>query len=362
MLCLELISAADYRGKVFQGLYDTLGDEFKIYTGVESFEPGVKTLSLDKSYFVNIENHYILNKKFCIQRGVVKAAVEARGANIQLNPRILTNWLIAKRRRAQGKPVVMWGHAWPRTGQGSKSDALRQKMRSLADVIVTYTDSQARDLQPLVPNAKVIAAPNSVYTRAEMSSGIGIARNPSDFIFVGRFVEPKKPEILIRAFARAVGQLPSNSKLIMVGDGPLKDELRILVDHLKIKDRVEFPGWISQFEGLRPLYNRSVASVSPGFMGLSGTQSFAMGVPMLISRNEPHAPEIEAAQEGMNSIYFDTDSEEALAKTLVEAHGNRGHWQAAADAIIEDCMNRYSVDLMVERLASAFSFTKGKGS
>ncbi len=355
MYCLQLISAADYRMPVFNALYERLGPKLKIYTGTGSFEDGIKEAKLDRPYFVEIENVYHAGKRFCIQKGVYHAAVAAEGTILSLNPRTLTNWLIAKKRRSMGKPVVMWGHAWPREGKGAKSDAIRQKMRNMADLLVTYTESQAAELAPMV-KVPVVAAPNALYTKQQMESSLGVKRSPNGFLYTGRFVETKKPAVLIRAFAKAVPQLPTTTRLFMVGDGPLKSSLIQEAESLGIKDRVDFPGWVSDFEGLRKFYMQSVTSVSPGYMGLSGTQSFAFGVPMLISRDEPHAPEIEAAEEGKNAVFFETDSEEALAAAMVSAMQEQGQWLAKSDEILNDCMERYSVDVMADRLASAFQF------
>ena len=81
---------------------------------------------------------------------------------------------------------------------------------------------------------------------------------------------------------------------------------------------------------------------------------------MIISKDEPHAPEIEATEEGRNAIYFQTDSEEALAASLVKTMRDREEWLGKADAILRDCMDRYSVDVMASRLAKAFEYRVAK--
>lgn len=64
--------------------------------------------------------------------------------------------------------------------------------------------------------------------------------DPTEFIFgnVGRLHEQKGHEYLLRAFAK----LDNCSRLAIVGDGELRDELILLADELKISDRVLFLG------------------------------------------------------------------------------------------------------------------------
>ena len=91
-------------------------------------------------------------------------------------------------------------------------------------------------------------------------------------------------------------------------------------------------------------------SVSPGYVGLSLTQSLWFGVPALIARDEPHAPEIEAAKPGMNAVFFDSDEPEALGKALVDAFERRDLWLERAPAIAEACVRRYSLESMVDAI------------
>jgi colanic acid/amylovoran biosynthesis glycosyltransferase len=61
------------------------------------------------------------------------------------------------------------------------------------------------------------------------------------FLGVGRFVEKKAPQLTIKAFAEVYAVCPE-ARLRMVGDGPLLNECRELVQALGIADRVELPG------------------------------------------------------------------------------------------------------------------------
>jgi glycosyltransferase involved in cell wall biosynthesis len=225
-------------------------------------------------------------------------------------------------------------------------------MRRLAHAIVVYTERQAAELRKVMPDKPIIAAPNAILSAEEMVPARG-ALQRTDFIYVGRMTEAKKPDLLVRAFASASGDLPEDTRLVMVGDGPRLGAVRELAARLGVAGRVVFKGHVSDPEALRGLYATSIASVSPGYVGLSITQSFAYGVPMLVARHEPHSPEIEAAIEGFNAFMFDADSVQALCRALSDAWRMRDDLAQRAPEITAHCRTGYSVEGMVSRIVTA---------
>lgn len=70
--------------------------------------------------------------------------------------------------------------------------------------------------------------------------------NNKTFLYVGRFSPEKNLDFLIRAFAKYSSQINYSSKLIMVGDGELKEDLIHLIRELNIQNHVVMPG---RFDG-----------------------------------------------------------------------------------------------------------------
>jgi glycosyltransferase involved in cell wall biosynthesis len=133
-----------------------------------------------------------------------------------------------------------------------------------------------------------------------------------------------------------------------VGDGPEYAALLEASRTLKLAGRVEFLGHISELKALRHLYAHALVSVSPGYVGLSLTQSLSFGVPMIFANNEPHAPEIEAVQIGVNALEFSSDSAEALAACLVKVFKDQSSWLARRPSIANDCAHQYSAEVMAD--------------
>ena len=141
--------------------------------------------------------------------------------------------------------------------------------------------------------------------------------------------------------------MPKDTKLLIVGDGPEKKQLERFMLENNLNDRVNLLGHISDYNKLKELYHKSVVSVSSGYVGLSITQSFSFGVPMIISKNEPHSPEIEAAIENFNSLFFETDNIEDLGKRILEFY-ETDHWKniEKRKEICNFCKENYSIEKM----------------
>jgi glycosyltransferase involved in cell wall biosynthesis len=337
--------APDYRKRFFDALSAELKDNFFLYSGEDYFEESVKT---DKKiqYLKNARNYYFFNRRLLFQFGMWSDALTTKNLVLELNPRILSNWLLLIFRKLLNKRSILWGHVWPTKGQFSRTEKIRNFMRRLADVIVAYTREQADDLQKKMPNKKIVFAPNALYLSEEMH--VGNASEIFNVIFVGRLTKAKKPQILVEAFNSIIKKIPKEANLIIIGEGPEKNRVSDLVKKLKINDRVSVLGHVGDYNTLSRYYSQSLFSVSPGYVGLSITQSFGFGVPMLISKNENHSPEIEAAEIGVNSEFFITDDKESLASNILDFYIKQDLWIKRRKLISEKCKNTYSIERMAQ--------------
>lgn len=350
--------APDYRIPVFRRMNDVLGGDFRLYAGDRYFDPTVQTDPSAEGLRIPVRNRFLLGRRLLVQTGHLREVYAAGTAVLELNPRILSNWLLLAARRVRGRRSLVWGHAWPRAGRSSRSDRIRQLMRSLATGVIVYSESEASALRPTLRTGRVFAAPNALYgVDYDPPTDLRSVHTPS-FLFVGRLVPEKRPQLLMQAFLQARPSLPERSTLYMVGDGPERAALvetaqRTLGPHEH--SVVQFLGHSTDQALLSDLYGRSVASVSPGYVGLSLIQSLYHGVPMIIARDEPHSPEIEAATDGFNAVFFDGGSASALASRLVEFARDAEAWSSRRAAIAKDCRRRYSVDAMAQRMCEAVS-------
>ena len=332
----------DYRTPFFQALLAELDSELVLISGVDDWSLDV--MPAHDVPYVRARNRYFARRQLLWQSGVLGPALQGHVTVLGLNPRILSSWLALIVRRIRRRRTILWGHAWPRHGRASRTDVIRRIMRLLADTMIVYTETEAKQLRA-ASNIDVVAAPNALYRAEEI--GPVISGEPTDFLFVGRLSPAKKPDLLLEAFRLAEPRLSHDVRLVFVGDGPLRESLETRAQRAGLSDRVEFLGHISGTDDLRLAYGRAIASVSPGYVGLSLIQSLGYGVPMLIARDEPHAPEIEAVVEDENAILFREDAPDELASLLITTAERRELWLSRRSSIAGHIRSTYSVEKMV---------------
>lgn len=345
--------APDYRSKLYYYIKQEFGESFAVYAGLEYFESTVKT-DTSIAGFKKIKNIFLFNRSFLIQIGMWKDVIRCNTLVMEMNPRILSNWVTLIIRKLLKKRTILWGHAWPRSGSRSKTDKLRKIMRDMGDSIIVYTKSQKEELVAAEPHLKVNYAPNALYFKDEMNVGVENPEHINNLIYVGRLTNLKKPKLLLQAFHEALPHLDENANLIFVGDGEEKEGLEIYIKNNNLQNRVILTGHISDYSELSNLYSKSLFSVSPGYIGLSVTQSFGFGVPMLVSRTENHSPEIEAVFENENALFFETDDLESFKKSILSIYANKQNWIDKRESVSAICKEKYSINAMGNTFINLF--------
>ena len=313
----------------------------KVLSGPSQFDPTVTAGVTSDILDIADRNHYLLGRRLLWQSGILRAALHADVLVMELNPRVINTWLMLVLRTLRSQRTVLWGHAWPRRGKFYWSDRLRSVQRRLASRVIVYTYGQAEELrQRHTSGIDVAVAPNSIYAAAQMWPS---QRRGMNVIFSGRLVREKKPMLLLDAF-RILHAAHPKIGLVFIGDGPEMPALKTAASALP-SAQIDLIGEIRDFESLRDLYSRAFCSVSPGYVGLSITQTLGFGVPMIFPDGEPHAPEVECATE-MNSQTFPSDDATALAECIATMVRDIDIWDARRDHIAAEMRRCYSVEAM----------------
>ncbi|PWN54580.1 hypothetical protein DEH80_16600 [Abyssibacter profundi] len=355
------MAMGDYRRQFVQQLVKSERLNCTFYVGEEYFKKSVRTDAeiLATNRVKMVRNIYAFSRGVGFQIIKPWKVLQPDLVVIEYNPRVLTNWVWIIVRRVARKRTLGWGHVWPRKGPESKTAFLRKIMLRMMDGLIVYTEQQKKEAESSggCAGKKVYVAPNALYSASFVRSICKPQITPEfrrDIISVGRLVAEKKPFVLINAFNEFLKNCDSDSRLHLVGDGPLREALSSRVDELGLRGRVRFHGHVSDPGVLAGLYAVSAVSVVPGFAGLSVTQSLIFGCPVLVSKNEDHAPEVVLLDDDRSrSQYFDTDNEAALAK-LIEAYvQNESLTEADREAIVDYALDKFSVDAMTEGFLSA---------
>jgi glycosyltransferase involved in cell wall biosynthesis len=347
----------DYRGPFFEELRKHVSGDVELLAGDEDWQTDI--VHARGSADVRLGNVFLLGRRLLWQVGAIRPLLRADVAVVSLNPRVLTGWIVLVSRGVMRRRTVVWGHAWPRKGRGRRSDALRAVMRRSASTLVVYTETEARQVAQDSPKVKVVAAPNALYRRSEIGPTETV-EPPTDVVYVGRLTPSKHVDLLVDAFVSAEAELPEDTRLVIVGDGPLRETLEVRARASSRPTRILFAGHVSSVDDVRAIYANAVVSVSPGPVGLSLIQSLGFGVPMILARDADHGPESEAAADGENVVMFSPTARDALARALVDVLGRRDEWLARRQSIADPIRDTYSIERMAALFAAALGLpTRG---
>lgn len=188
---------------------------------------------------------------------------------------------------------------------------------SLATKIVAVSEVARHDLCQLfhISKEKCLVFYNDLQDLLSLY-GIENFTPPSyKLVFVGRLFFSKGQDILIRAIADLLNNIPDFS-LQFIGDGPTKSYLYNLVSELGLADKCCFAGALSHAEVIKCLassYVSIVPSRSEAF-GLVVIESMAVGTPV-VAANVDGIPEI--VRDGMDGFLVPPDNPGEIAAKLL---------------------------------------------
>ena len=132
------------------------------------------------------------------------------------------------------------------------------------------------------------------------------------FVSLGRFVEKKGFDVLLRAFA---GLKNKNLRLELGGSGPEQAKLEQLVQELELQDRVRFSGWV---ENVRDFLGRGDIFVLPSRdepFGIVVLEAMAAGIPIVSTKTEGPLETLDEDTAWLCEINDDISMQQALEQT-----------------------------------------------
>ena len=182
-----------------------------------------------------------------------------------------------------------------------------------ADGIVMQTTDAVRFFQKSLQKKCVILKnslnPDFVRPRFE-------GARPQDIVAVGRMDDNKNQRMAIRAFEKIAGQFPK-ARLILYGDGPLRETLQTEVSKSPLAGRVLFPGRVTDVpERIGKAYAFVLTSFTEG-MPNTLIEAMSLGL-ACISTDCPCGGPRDLIRDGENGFLVPVNDAEALARRLAE--------------------------------------------
>jgi glycosyltransferase involved in cell wall biosynthesis len=246
-------------------------------------------------------------------------------------------------RHMRGYPTRLLGIAQqPRVHFIAISDAIRQRAISYG-----------------IPEKKISLCYPGVDTVRFAPTGPPIVKRERRVLFVGRLVEKKGCEFLIKAFVKVQRTVP-DALLAIVGDGELRHELQKLASKLNI--RVQFCGALTPTEVSRELQTarvfclpsvRATNGDAEGF-GIVLLEAEASGVPVVSSAI---GGATEGIEDGVTGFSFEERDVGALSARLIYLLTNDAAAASMSLAGPRFVSDKFDLYRCTEKLESIYDFT-----
>jgi glycosyltransferase involved in cell wall biosynthesis len=254
------------------------------------------------------------------------------------NTRYLQLWPALMRSRVTGVKVILWGH-----GQSLHDNAFRRWFRELplrvAEVGVLYGHSAADRLTRRgVDERRVAVAPNALDQTEIREATARWLADPGSLpsfqrregisdkeviLYVSRLTPGRHLDVLFRALAAIRSTHPA-LQLVIVGDGPDRENVQRAAHRLGIANSITFVGRLYDEEQLAPWFLSARLLAYPPPIGLSLLHAFGYGLPVVTGDDAAHQrPEFEHARHGYNSLLYKDGDPVAFAARISEILSSR---------------------------------------
>tara|TARA_Y100000768_G_C23966789_1_gene678253 strand:+ start:243 stop:1349 length:1107 start_codon:yes stop_codon:yes gene_type:complete len=303
----------NYFLKVYAGKTGSNHENKFLNCGIDNLNCGEKVKNI--SFFNSI---YWQNIFFKLQKYDLVICEQANSTLINY-PLILWKTISNKSPR-----FAYWGHGLSLDKQSSKlSTFIKKNLAKKADYWFAYTEHTKSVLIDLnIQEEKITVVNNSIDLKSTHNI---IESKKSDFkstetknvVVCSRLVKSKRIPFIIEACEIAKRKI-KNLKLIIVGDGPENESIRLIC---KNKNWVEMKGSLFGLNKSKALIEGDIMCL-PSHVGLSILDGFSAKLPVLVADFKNHCPEISYFKNNYNGIMTDTNVKSYASKMVYILENN----------------------------------------
>lgn len=188
--------------------------------------------------------------------------------------------------------------------------------------------------------------------------------NAKKLIFVGRFTEKKAPDLLLRAFHKALQTVP-DAHLVMIGDGELREIVMKTIQELKIQHAVQILGWqtpdkiVLHMKSARAYVQHSRVAKNGDSEGTPNSilEASACGLPIISTY---HAGIKEAVVHRVTGYLVEEENWIEMADYMIELLENPIKAGEMGSAARNHIIANYSLESQNEKLKKVLSSIKCK--
>jgi glycosyltransferase involved in cell wall biosynthesis len=184
----------------------------------------------------------------------------------------------------------------------------------LGQRVVTVSDDIANSLKKLFPTMadRVVMIPNGVDMAVTNDNADQRSDNTVMILMIGSLIPRKSVQTALQALVK----LPANFRLTVLGDGPERGRLEMLVDTLALSDRVNLVGHVPPDEVRHWLTRADVLVMTSRSEGRPNAvlEAMAAGLPV-VGSDIPGMRELVLP--GVSGVLFPVGDDSALANALL---------------------------------------------
>jgi len=185
-------------------------------------------------------------------------------------------------------------------------------------------------------------------------------RLPERLLAVGRLVEKKAPHLTIQAFKQIAGRYP-HAQLDMIGDGPLADRCRALVEALGLGDRVRLHGardsdFVARLMGEASVFVQHSVTAPNGDVesfGVSLVEAMASAVPVVTTRHNGFEDTID---DGITGILVPEHDVDGMAAAIAELLDDPERAARMGEAGRDRVLAHFTLEKSRDRLRAIMGF------
>lgn len=241
-------------------------------------------------------------------------------------------------------PVIISDRNDPKVEYASlKNRILMNALYKRANGFVFQTEEARNYFSKKIQNKSVVIA-NPVDDRFLKTKYIG--EKSTEFINVGRLNGQKNQIFLIESFKDVIEKYP-NYKLLVYGDGDLKNELNTYIKNNKLNNNVKLCGNADNIENI--LKEKKCFILSSKYEGMPNAlmEAMAVGVPC-ISTDCPCGGPRELIKNNINGLLIKNNDKNELVSAMYKIIENNEMCKKMAVNAKKN-MNNYSCDKIVSR-------------
>ena len=200
-------------------------------------------------------------------------------------------------------------------------------------------------------------SPCSAEERSRLRRELGVGAETPLVVFVGRLDHQKKIPWLLGSFARALKK-QANAVLVLVGDGPLREEMKQVARDLGVEKSCLFVGRLSAEGVLNWLRAGDVFTLISAVEGLpcSLIEAMSVGLAPVVSDIPAHSQIVDNETHG---LVTELGNEEAVANGLLRLLNDAALRQRCGAAARERIVSQYSTAKVCDCYEDLFASLPG---